>query len=144
MDRGADREAALPADFGRDVRGGLRTLRSRAKHRTNNRVPRDARPRRRRDDATFAGDYARDVSRRGAYACHDDLRHRYDGRARHRPDPRWMDYRDLQLALELLHQRSGRFARGVNGVRIRTRPALSERPAPWRQGGLPWDHSNYR
>src|SRR5262249_5568140 len=114
-----------------------------AEYRTNNRVPRDTRPRRRRDDATFAGNYARDVSRRGTYARHDDLRHRNDGRACHRPDSWWMDNLDLQLALEFLHQRSGGFSRGDNGVRICTRPTLSECPTPGRQGGLPWDHSDY-
>src|SRR5262249_17932409 len=139
MDRGTGGAAALSVDFGGDVRGSLRTLRPRAQHRANNRVSRDAGVRRRRDDATFAGDYARDVSRRGTYARDDDLRHRNDGRARHRPDTWWMDNRELQLALEFLHQRSGRFARGNNGVRIRTRPTLSERPTPGRQGGLPGD-----
>ncbi len=74
-------------------------------------VPRDPGPGRRRASALQPGHPPRRLSARKARRGHDHIRHRRLARARRRPDAGRLPHRQLQLALDLLHQHPRRRTR---------------------------------
>ena len=84
-------------------------------------LARRAGARRRRAAVHRAGHAVRGVPAEGSRHRPGDVRRRRDGRPDARPDARRLHRRQLQLALDLLHQRAARHLRGVHGVHVRAR-----------------------
>ena len=94
-------------------------------------LARHAGNRRRRAAVHGAVDAVRGVPARRSRHRPGDVRRRRDGRPDDRPDARRLDRRQLQLAVDLLHQRAARHHRGDHGRR-RTCTTPSIRSAPTR------------
>ena len=106
------------------LRSVVRDVRSGADARSDGRVPLSPGHRRRGAAAALAGDPDGDVSAQRADAGDGDVGGRPDGRADHGSDRRWLDHRQLELALEFLHQRSDRRRRRFDGLHVRPRSAV--------------------
>ncbi len=100
-----------------DLRGALHRVVVPVRHRAQSAVPHHrahlARRGRRRTAAFRTSHPGRHVSHRKARPGVRGLWHGRGGRARHRSHARRLDYRQLQLALDLLHQPAGRPALAV-------------------------------
>ena len=94
-------------------------------------LPPASRRRRRRDDPLVASHPDGDLSARGAAAGDGDVGDGPDGRADPGADARRLDHRQLELALELLHQSADRHAR----LRRWSRPSCTIRPSCMRKRG---------
>ena len=100
----------LPA-LDRGLHHRLGIVRNGDEPRATDPLPGDPGAGRRRSSAVEPGSSPRQLSAREAGRGHDDVRHRRPARAGRRPDARRLSHRQLQLALDLLHQHSGRRAR---------------------------------
>ena len=103
------------------VRGRFRALRHGTHAAAARGLPGDPGPRRGRIAADRAGHPATDVSAAGAGDGDGRLRHGRRARTGVRSDPRRLHRRQLLLAVDLLHQRSGRRDLAADGVALRAR-----------------------
>src|ERR1700678_4119940 len=126
MDLVAVRTQALLPVIGVHLRGSVGAVRSCTIARSDGRVPAPARCGGRRDDPVVAGDTHGDLSAPGAADGHGGLGHGIDGCADPGADSGWLDYRQLELAVEFLHQPAARRARVFYGVGFRSRSAVHE------------------
>ena len=108
LDRGSLRAQEAVHRLHRRLHGRLDAVRPRRQYRRDGGVPPAARRIRRRAGAAVAGGPARFLFGGRARLRHGDLGHRGDARAHHGPDAGRLAHRQLQLALGLLHQSSGR------------------------------------
>ena len=132
MDLIALRTQALLPDLGRRIRRSLGALRRRAIARSDGALSLDTGRSGRGDGAVVAGDPDGDVPAQRTADGDGDVGDGADGRADHGADARRMDHRQLELALEFLHQPADR-RRGVpDGVDLRSRPGVPASPP--RQG----------
>ena len=100
------------------VHAQLAAVRTGALARRADRVPRSARDRRRRAAADVAGHPGGELPARKARHGDGGVWHGRGGRARHRADPRRMDHRQLQLALDFPDQSAVRHPlAAADGVR---------------------------
>ena len=120
---GLPRPQTLLHDLRGAVRHQLHAVRPRALAAPAHLLPRSAGSRRRRPPAQRAGHPRRHLPPAQARPGLRRLRHGRRPRPRHRPHPRRLDHRQLQLALDLLHQRPHRHPLPLPHLPHRRRPA---------------------
>jgi hypothetical protein len=127
MDLVALRPQALLPDLGFGLCRRLHALRCCPDSPTNGRFSSASGRRRRGNDPLLAGNPDGDFSARGAATGDGGVGDGADGGAHFGSDAGRMDHRQLELALEFLHQRADRNDRDCDGVSVRSRPALPGR-----------------
>src|SRR6516165_6417236 len=119
MDLGALRAQALLYAVAVQLHLRLSTVRRRPQSRPDDRISPGPGIGRSCNGAFIAGHYDGDISARGTATRDGDLGRRDDGSAGHRAYAGRLDYRQLELALEFLYQRSSRHRRIAYGLGLR-------------------------